>query len=62
MAELKPGTIFRGNANGAMFEVVKIENNMATVKELKTGNRYTYGVFALEYCNITILDGGDEDG
>ena len=55
--DFKQGTIFRGNVNGAMFEVVKIEKHNITVKEIKTGNHYTYGTKALERCNITILEG-----
>ena len=53
----KPGTQFRGNVNGALFEVVKVEKLNITVKEIKTGKLYTYGTKALEHCNITILDG-----
>lgn len=53
----KPGTQFRGNVNGALFEVVKVEKHSITIKEIKTGNLYTYGVKALEHCNITILEG-----
>ena len=55
--ELKPGTVFRGNINGALFEIVKIEGNIATIKEIKTGRTHVYGLMALKYCDITILDG-----
>ena len=61
MGELKPGTIFRGNVNGAMFKIVKIENHTATIKELNTGKHYTYGVAALEHCNISVMDGRVEN-
>ena len=55
--DFKPGTQFQGNVNGASFVVVKIENNQVTIREIKTGNIYTYGIKALEHCNIKILEG-----
>ena len=30
--QLKPGTIFRGNVNGAIFEILKIENPVTSYK------------------------------
>ena len=54
-----PGTKFRGNVNGALVEVVKIDYNqvpIATLKDLKTGHIFTYGLRALEKCDVTILE------
>ena len=55
----KPGTRFIGHYNGALLEVVKIENNVATIRDVKTGKSITYGLRALEKCLVTILE--DED-
>ena len=54
--KFKPGTKFRGNHNGAMFEVVKIEGHIATLKHYPTGETITYGLRALEKCDVTILE------
>lgn len=54
--KFKPGTKFRGNVNGAMFEVVKIENEIASIKHYPTGETITYGLRALEKCDVTILE------
>lgn len=56
--KFKPGTKFRGNVNGAMFEVVKIEGKIATLKHFPTGETITYGLRALEKCDVTILEVG----
>lgn len=60
--DLKKGTIFRGNVNGALFEIVKIENGNATIKCINQGKYFVYGVKALERCDITILEREAEDG
>ena len=60
--DLKQGTIFRGNANGVLFEIVKIENGNATIKCNNSGKSFVYGIKALEHCNITILESEAEDG
>jgi hypothetical protein len=54
--KFKAGTRFRGNVNGAEMEVVKIENKNATIRDLKTGNIFSYGLQALEHCDVTILE------
>lgn len=54
--KFKPGTRFRGNGNGALFKVVKIEGHIVTLKDLKTGYISTYGLRALEKCDVTILE------
>lgn len=61
--QLKPGTRFKGNVNGAICEVMKIENPVAsckgivvTIKDCKTGRTFQYGLEALKRCNITILE------
>ena len=55
-----PGTVFRGNVNGVLFEIVKVEKNNATIKCLNNGKFFVYGVRALEHCDITILGGADD--
>ena len=59
--KFRPGTRFEGNVNGALFEVVKIEGHNATLKNLHTGDIFTYGLRALEKCDVTILE-GTQDG
>ena len=54
--KFKVGTKFRGNGNGVMFEVVKIEGKIATLKHYPTGETITYGLRALEKLNVTILE------
>lgn len=54
--KFKPGTKFRGNGNGVLFEVVKIEGENATIKHYPTGETITYGLRALEKCDVTILE------
>lgn len=49
-----PGTRFRGNVNGAEFEVVRIEGKNAIIKDLKTQKLHFYGINALEHCNVEI--------
>ncbi len=54
--KFKPGTKFRGNGNGVLFEVVKIEGKIATIKHYPTGETITYGLRALEKLDVTILE------
>ena len=59
--QLKAETKFKGNVNGAVMEILKIENPqyaslMAVIKDCKTGNTFQYGLEALKRCNITILE------
>lgn len=56
-----PGTRFRGNGNDALFEVLKIDKHNATLMSLNTGTIITYGLRALEKCDVTILE-GTQDG
>ena len=51
------GTRFRGNVNGAEMEVVKIEDKNASIKDLQTGRVFTYGLQALEHCDVEVQDG-----
>lgn len=51
-----PGTRFQGNVNGALVEVVRIEGQNAVLKNLHTGDVFTYGLRALEKCDVTILE------
>ena len=53
---IKVGTKIKGNVNGVIMEVVKIENNiLALLKDCKTGKISQYGLEALKRCNVTIL-------
>ena len=59
--QLKAGTKFKGNVNGAVMEIIKIENPqsaspVANIKDCKTRNIFQYGLEALKRCNITILE------
>ena len=54
--KFKPGTKFEGNVNGSLFEVVKVEKHNVTLKNLHTGELFTYGLRALEKCDVTILE------
>lgn len=54
--KFKHGTRFRGNVNGAEMEVVKIQGTLAVIKNLKTGDVISYGLKALEHCDVTILE------
>ena len=68
--DLKPGTRFRGNVNGAEMEIIKIESKECGVaredsihkfpvsvifRDCKNGHTHTCGLEALRRCNITIL-------
>lgn len=54
--QLQKGTKIKGNVNGIIMEVVKIENNtLALLKDCKTGNIFQYGLEALKRCNISII-------
>ena len=54
--KFKPGTRFLGNVSGVPFEVVKVENHNVTIKNLHSGDIFTYGLRALEKCDVTILE------
>ena len=59
--QLKLGTKFKGNMNGAVMKILKIENpqsasSVADIKDYKTGHIFQYGLEALKRCNITILE------
>ena len=54
---IKVGMKIKGNINGVIMEVVKIENNtLALLKDCKTGKISQYGLEALKGCNIMILE------
>lgn len=54
--KFKQGTRFAGNVNGALFEVIKVDKHIATLKNLNTGEIFAYGLRALEKCSVTILE------
>ena len=54
--QLQVGTKIKGNVNGVIMEVLKIENNtLALLKDCKTGNIFQYGLEALKRCNISTI-------
>lgn len=53
--KLQPGTRIRGNVNGAEMEIIKIQEHNAVIKDIKSGNIFTFGMEALRRCDITIL-------
>jgi hypothetical protein len=54
---IKVGMKIKGNINGVIIEVVKIENNtIVFLKDLKTGRICQYGLEALKRCNISIIE------
>lgn len=48
------GTRFRGNVNGKEMEVIRIEGKNAVIKDLQTGRVSSYGVQALERCDLEV--------
>ena len=59
--QLKLGTKFKGNVNGAVMEIIKIENPqsaspVANIKDYETGHIFQYGLEALKRCNISIIE------
>lgn len=59
--DLRVGTVFVGNVNGATMKILKIEpsyrggSKVAYIQDTKTGNRFQYGFEALKRCDITII-------
>ena len=53
-ARIKPGAVFM--IGGAMYRVINVEGDYATVKDVKTGKTAHYGVDALSRFNITFID------
>lgn len=53
-ARIKPGAVFM--IGGALYRVVKVEGDYATVCDLKTGKNACYGVDALARFNITFRE------
>lgn len=64
--KLKTGTVFIGNVNHIKMEIVEIQcsnlkgccQQTALVKECATGRIFSYGLQALERCNLTICTVG----
>ena len=54
IGKFHPGTRFRGNVNGAEMEVVGIEDKNAVIKDLQTGRVFSYGLQALEHCDVEV--------
>lgn len=51
------GTVFIGNVNKVKMEIVEIQKETAVIKDVTTGKVFTYGLRALERCNVAILGG-----
>lgn len=64
VGQFKAGTIFVGNVNHVKMKVLEIQKSntygcykeTALIKDLMTGRIFTYGLMALERCNVTILE------
>lgn len=69
--KFKQGTRYIGNISRTESVILKIENpdvygtetgvpmkegEQAYIMDLETGNRYSYGLKALEHCDVTILN------
>ena len=50
------GTVFIGNINGAKMEIVKIEGSSAVIKDHFSGKLFTFGLNALEKCDVTVVE------
>lgn len=63
VGRFKPGTVFRGNINNAQMVVLEVQKEnlkgcykeLVVIKDMATEKTYTYGLQALERCNVTIL-------
>lgn len=53
-ARIKPGAVFV--IGGGMYRVINVENDCATVQDVKTGKTVHYGVDALARLNITFRE------
>lgn len=50
--DVKVGERFKGQNKGAVFRITKIENEIAIVKDEKTGKSWQYGVDALKRLKV----------
>lgn len=53
--EVKVGERFKGQNNGSVFQITKIENDTAIVKDESTGKSWQYGVDALKRLKVVKL-------
>ena len=56
ISNIEIGAKYRGNVNGAILEIVKIENQCVLVKDCVTGKINPYGLEAFKHCLLTRLD------
>lgn len=69
--KFRKGTIFIGNVNNEKMKILCIEKptiigtetgkpleckEIAYIQSLTTGNKFSYGLTALEHCDLTILN------
>lgn len=50
--EVKVGERFKGQNNGSVFQITKIENEIAIVKDESTGKSWQYGMDALKRLKV----------
>lgn len=53
---IKIGAKYRGNINGAIIQVTKIENGCVHYIDCKSGESFQYGLEAFKRCLLTLLD------
>lgn len=58
MMNIEAGMIFKGNVNGAQFEILTVNERFVTYKVLLDGKAisnkiHTFGRKAFEHCNLT---------
>lgn len=52
--KIKPGSVFM--IGGKLYQILKVEDSNAVVKDLVTNNSMNYGVDALSRLNITFCN------
>lgn len=55
--QIEPGMKFRGNKNGRVVEVIRLENGCVKYRDLKYGAVFSVGRATFEGCDITPVKG-----
>ena len=53
---IKPGTKYRGNVNGAVVEIVKADDKSVTYKDAKSGSVFTVGLKMFGHLDIAEIE------
>lgn len=56
MMNIKPGTKYRGNTNGAVVEIVNADDKSVTYKDAKSGSVFTVGLKMFEHLDIAEIE------